>query len=173
MLATGKRAWFVLMNPKTRTAAFRSRGQTRPRLLRGCRAPAEVACSLGAAAPTRRVQAHRGPQAPPPAGPLSGGPWQPSHGSTDQSVQTPAQARRDRARHAPDRPSGDGTQANTVVWISASVAPLVKVSGCPPNRVNPSRRLQERRTRSDPQARRRRASGVGVGRQKTRYRRPR
>ena len=39
MVATGKQAWFALMNRKTRTAASRSRGRTRPRLLRGCHAP--------------------------------------------------------------------------------------------------------------------------------------
>ena len=38
--ATGNKAWFVLMNPKTRTVSRRFRGRTRPRLLRGCHAPA-------------------------------------------------------------------------------------------------------------------------------------
>jgi putative transposase len=32
MAAIGKQAWFALMNLKTRTAAFRSPGRTRPRL---------------------------------------------------------------------------------------------------------------------------------------------
>ena len=50
-------------------------------------------------APIRRVQAHRGPQPPPRVGPLSDWPWQPRPGSTDQSVQTLAQARRGHARH--------------------------------------------------------------------------
>ena len=51
----GKTAWFALKNSKTRTAPHRSRGQTRPRLERGCRAPAAAACSHAAAAPAPRA----------------------------------------------------------------------------------------------------------------------
>lgn len=42
-------AWFVLMNRKTRTVSCRSRGRTRPPLLRGCHAPAGVDAPLAAA----------------------------------------------------------------------------------------------------------------------------
>ena len=126
------------MNRKIRTGAFRSRGQTRPRLLRVCRAPAGVACSHGAGAKARRARERQVQQPHPLVGPLSGWLLQPKRGSIGQSAQTLEQDRRGHGQREPERPSGGETRMNTAVGIWASAAPLVKASGCPPNRVNPN-----------------------------------
>ena len=68
----GKIAWFALVNRNIRSKAFRSRGQTRPRLLRVCRAPDGVACSHGGGAPARRVRKRQVQQPDPHVGPFSG-----------------------------------------------------------------------------------------------------
>src|SRR5690242_14142638 len=137
MVAIGKQAWFALMNRKSPTAPRRSPVQTRPRLLTGCRAPAGVACSPDAAAPTRPVQRHSGRATPPPVGPPACQPQQPTRRSTAQSAQTLGQDLRQTVQHGPDQPSGDGTQVNTAGASWASGTPLAKASGCPRNRVNP------------------------------------
>lgn len=56
MAATGKSAWFALMNRKTPTAELRSPAQTRPSRARarGCRAPTSAVGSHAAAARRRR-----------------------------------------------------------------------------------------------------------------------
>lgn len=139
MVKIGKLAWFVLMNRKFRTAAFRSPGQTRPQLLRGCRAPPEAICSHAGAATTRHVRQHSGRVTHPPVGPLFCLPARSSCGSTGRSDRTPARDRRGGGQREPVLPSDDGTQVNTVVGFWPWSAPLEKASGCPPNRGNPNR----------------------------------
>ncbi len=53
-------------------------------------------------------------------------------------VRTPVQDPRETVPHGPDQPSGGKTQVNMAGEFWPSGAPLVKASGCPPNRVNPS-----------------------------------
>src|SRR3978361_920295 len=113
MVATGKQAWFALMNPKSPTAPRRSPVQTRPRLLRGYRAPGGAACSRAVTAPPRPVQSAPSLQPPPPVGPLACLLQPPTHKSTAQWAQTPAQGPREIVPLGPDQPFGGGTQANT------------------------------------------------------------
>src|SRR5207344_2666951 len=112
-------------------------GQTRPRLLTGCRAPAAAACSPVAAGSTRHARPRPDQRSIPLVAPRSGQPGRPSYEWIGRSVQTHAQDRQDHVRHERDPPSGAETRANTVGVFWASVAPLAKASGCPPIRVNP------------------------------------
>ena len=141
MVATGKQAWFALMNRKSPTAPRRSPVQTRPRLLTRYPAPAGAACSHDVNAPTRLAQRPPYPGQPPPVGPLAYRPQPPTRRSTAQRAQTPGRDPREIVQHEPGRPSGGGTQANTADASWASGAPLVKASGCPRKRVNPTARL--------------------------------
>ncbi len=104
---------------QTLLAERRSPVQTRPRLLTGYPAPPAVACSHAAAAPTRPVQRQTSPTQPPPVGPLACLPRQPKQRSTAPSAQTPAQDPPVIDQRGPNRPSGGGTQANTVGVFSA------------------------------------------------------
>ena len=138
MVATGKQAWFALMNRKSRTGASRSPVQTRPRLLTGCPARRGAACSLAAAEPVRSARSHSEQAAPLPADSLVGQPPRSNCESTARSARTLGQDHQDRDLHEQDRPSDGETQANTAGVSWASGTPLAKASGCPPNRVDPN-----------------------------------
>src|ERR1044072_1511556 len=125
------------MNRKSRTAACRSPGQTRPRLLTEYRAPAAAACSHVAAGPTRHALPRPNPGSIPLARPRAGQPARPSYEWIGRSAQTRGRDRQDHVQHARAPPSGGETLVNTAGVFSASVAPLTKASGCPPIRVNP------------------------------------
>lgn len=60
MAATGKSAWFALMNRKTPTAGLRSPARTRPSRERGYRAPTSTAGSRAAAGRVRRARSPSG-----------------------------------------------------------------------------------------------------------------
>src|SRR6478672_11223007 len=132
------------MNRKSRTAACRSPGQTRPRLLTEYRAPAAAACSHVAAGPTRLALPRPNPGSILLAGPRAGQPARPSYEWIGRSAQTRGRDRQDHVQHARAPPSGGETLVNTAGVFSASVAPLTKASGCPPIRVNPRRGSRER-----------------------------
>ncbi len=108
-----------VMNRKSPTTPRRSLGQTRPRLLRGCRAPHGVACSPAEAGTAHPVPRHSDRATPPPVGPLSCPPARSSSGSIELSARTLEQDRRGRGQSGPDRPSGGGTQVNTEHGFSA------------------------------------------------------
>src|SRR5208282_1993102 len=133
----GKQAWFALMNRKSRTAACRSPEQTRPRLLKEYRAPVAAACSHAAAGSTHHARMRSDQEPPPPGGPRFGQPGRPTREWSGRLAQTRGQDRQDYDQHGRGRPSVGETPANTVDVFLASVAPLARDSGCPPNRVNP------------------------------------
>src|SRR5580704_15672227 len=137
--AIGKQAWFALMNRKSRTAACRSPEQTRPRLLREYRAPAAAACSHAAAGSTHHARMRSDQEPPPPGGPRVGQPGRPTREWSGRLAQTRGLDRQDYVQHGRGRPSVGETPANMVDVFLASAAPLARDSGCPPNRVNPSR----------------------------------
>src|SRR5208282_4180662 len=138
----GKQAWFALMNRKSRTAACRSPEQTRPRLLKEYRAPVAAACSHAAAGSTHHARMRSDQEPPPPGGPRFGQPGRPTREWSGRLAQTRGQDRQDYDQHGRGRPSVGETPANTVDVFLASVAPLARDSGCPPNRVNPKQHLQ-------------------------------
>ncbi len=116
--AVSARAWaatFERMSRSTRCCLFLRRSRT---------------------SSSRLATARPGP--PPRVGLRYARPGQPRCGSTRVSAQTRGQARQDRVRHEPDRPSSGGTQPYTEHAFQASRAPLAKASGCPRNRVSPS-----------------------------------
>ena len=94
---------------------------------------------------THLVQTPLNQRPPPPVGPLACRPQPPTRRSTAQWAQTPGRDPREIVQHEPGQPSGGGTQANTADASWASGAPLVKASGCPRNRVNPSTARRWRR----------------------------
>src|SRR5438067_7767234 len=75
--AIGKQAWFALMNRKSRTAAYRSPEQTRPRLLTEYRAPAAAGRSRVVAGSTRHARPPPNLGSIPLADPRSGRPGRP------------------------------------------------------------------------------------------------
>src|SRR5271169_5182999 len=127
------------MNRKSRTAACRSPEQTRPRLLKEYRAPAAAACSHAAAGSTHHARMRSDQEPPPPGGPRFGQPGRPTREWSGRLAQTRGQDRQDYVQHGQGRPSVGETPANTVDVFLASAAPPARDSGCPPNRVNPSR----------------------------------
>src|SRR5271169_2080651 len=138
MAAIGKEAWFALMNRKSWAAACRSPERTRPRLLTEYRAPAAAACSHAEAGSTHHARPRSDREPPPPGGPRFGQPGRPIRELSGRSAQTRGPDRQDYVRHGRGRPSVGEILANTVDVSLASAAPLVRDSGCPPNRVNPS-----------------------------------
>jgi len=118
--AIGKQAWFALMNRKTRTAASRSPGQTRPRLLTRYPAPAGAGASRAGGVPTRRARPRLGQGQPPPGGPPACRPGQPRRRSNATTARTRGPGRPEIVRHAPDRPSGVRTQGNRLGGFWAS-----------------------------------------------------
>src|SRR5208282_5451103 len=129
----GKKAWFALMNWKTRMGSPRSPVRTRPLPLPKCRAPGAVAGSHAAdgSAPHARRWSGR-----PVGGLHRDRPVAPSSRSPGRSVQTRATAPPEFAQIGPDQPSVAGTPAHRVGDSSASVAPPSQVKRCPPDRVN-------------------------------------
>src|ERR1700674_5721871 len=136
------------MNRKSRTAACRSPEQTRPRLLKEYRAPAAAACSHAAAGSTHHARMRSDQEPPPPGGPRFGQPGRPTREWSGRLAQTREQDRQDYVQHGRGRPSVGETPANTVDVFLASAAPPARDSGCPPNRVNPRRRVPRPRNSS-------------------------
>src|SRR5579872_5087562 len=138
MAAMGKRAWFALMNWKTRMGSPRSPVRTRPLPLPGYRAPAAIAGSHGAGAsvPRARYSSLRLV-----AGLYRDRPDEPSSRSTVQSARTRATAPLESVPSAPVQPSVVGILAHRLRDSSALAAPPSQVERCPPNRVNSSHRL--------------------------------
>src|SRR6516162_1632203 len=133
MVAMAKKAWFALMNWKTRTGSPRSSVQTRPLPLPRYRAPGAVAGSHAAdgSAPhaRRRSRRHDG-------GLHRDRPVALSSRSPGRSVRTRATAPPGCARIGPDQPSVAGIPVHKVGDSSALMAPPSQVERCPPNRVN-------------------------------------
>src|SRR5947207_8650681 len=114
------------MNRKSRTAAYRSPEQTRPRLLIGYRAPAAAACSHVAAGSTRHARPPPNLGSIPLAGPRSGRRGRPRYEWIGRSAQTRGQDLQDHVQHGRDPPSDGETQASTAGVFWASVAPSGK-----------------------------------------------
>src|ERR1700759_709686 len=133
MVAMAKKAWFALMNWKTRMGSLRSPVRTRPLPLPRCRAPGAVADSHGAdgSAPSARRWSGR-----PVGGHHRDRPVVPNSKSPGQSVRTRATAPPVFAQIGPDQPSVAGIPAHRVGDSSALMAPPSQVERCPPNRVN-------------------------------------
>src|SRR5580693_616837 len=133
MVAIGKKAWFALMNGKTRTGSPRSPVRTRPLPLPRYRAPGAVAGSPAAdgSAPRARRWSRR-----PDGGLHRDRPVAPSSRSPGRSVRTRATAPPGCARIGPDQPSVAGIPVHRVGDSSALMAPPSQAERCPPNRVN-------------------------------------
>src|SRR5271165_2801250 len=136
------------MNRKSWTVACRSPERTRPRLLTEYRAPAVAACSHAAAGSTHHARLRSNHELSPPGGPRFGQPGRPIRELSGRSAQTRGPDRQDYVRHGRGRPSVGEILANTVDVFLASAAPLVRDSGCPPNRVNPSKLQPDTNSRS-------------------------
>src|ERR1700740_1633564 len=133
MVAVAKKAWFALMNWKTRTGSPRSPVRTSPLPLPRYRAPGAVAGSHAAdgSAPRARRWSRR-----PDGGLHRDRPVAPSSRSPGRSVRTRATAPPGCARIAPDQPSVAGIPVHRVGDSSALMAPPSQGERCPPNRVN-------------------------------------
>src|ERR1700740_2269290 len=133
MVAVAKKAWFALMNWKTRTGSPRSPVRTRPLPLPRYRAPGAVAGSHAAdgSAPRARRWSRR-----PDGGLHRDRPVAPRSRSPGRSVRTRATAPPGCARIAPDQPSVAGIPVHRVGDSSALMAPPSQGERCPPNRVN-------------------------------------
>src|SRR6516164_1555955 len=133
MVAIAKKAWFALMNWKTRMGSPRSPVRTRPLPLPRYRAPGAVAGSHAAdgSAPGARRWSRR-----PDAGLRRDQPVAPSSRSPGRSVRTRATAPPGCARIEPDQPSDAGIPVHRVDDSSELMAPPSQVERCPPNRVN-------------------------------------
>ena len=147
MVVTGNLAWFALMNRKTRTARRRFRGQTRPPLERGYRAPRGVVCSHAAAGSAPRAHQGSSPARRQLALLRRGRPAdrleRPSSGLPGRTARTHAPGQMDPGQNAPDRRFGDGTPVNKGDGFSASQHLSRKRARCPSNRGNFSVRLDE------------------------------
>src|SRR3984893_15839478 len=133
MVAMGKKAWFALMNWKTRMGSPRSPVRTRPLPLPGYRAPGAVAGSHAADGSAPRARRWSGR----PAGGLHRNqPDEPSSRSPGWPVRTRATAPPVFAQIGPEQPSAAGIPAHRVGDSSASMTPPSQMQRCPPNRVN-------------------------------------
>src|SRR6266403_520366 len=133
MVAMAKKAWFALMNWKTRTGSPRSPVRTRLLPLPRYRAPGAVAGSHAADGSAPRARRWSGR---PVGGLRRDRPDEPSSRSPGRSARTRATAPPVFAQIAPDQPSVAGIPAHRVGDSSASMAPPSQVERCPPNRVN-------------------------------------
>src|SRR3984893_14803110 len=133
MVAMAKKAWFALMNWKTRMGSPRSPVRTRLLPLPRYRAPGAVAGSHAADGSAPRARRWSGP---PVGGLHRDRPVAPSSRSPGQSVRIRATTPPVFAQIGPDQPSVAGTPAHRVGDSSASMAPPSQVERCPPNRVN-------------------------------------
>ncbi len=106
--------------------------------LKAHRAPDGAACCHAAGARTARGRARQVQQSHPIVGHLSDWILPPRRGSIGRSAQTRGQDRRGHGQPERDRPIGNGTQVKEAVGNWASLASLVRASGCPPNRGNPN-----------------------------------
>src|SRR4029077_12483622 len=120
MVAIGKKAWFALMNWKTRMGSPRSPVRTRPLPLPRYRAPGAVAGSHAADGSAPRARRWSGR---PVGGPRRDRPDEPSSRSPGQSVRTRATAPPVFAQIGPNQPSVAGIPAHRVGDSSASMAP--------------------------------------------------
>src|ERR1700730_4752346 len=136
MVAMGKKAWFALMNWKTRMGSPRSPVRTRLLPLPGYRAPGAVAGSHAADGSAPRARRWSGR---PVRGPHRDQPDEPSSRSPGRSVRTRATAPPVFAQIGPEQPSVAGIPAHRVGDSSASMTPPSQMQRCPPNRVNSSR----------------------------------
>src|SRR6266513_4391981 len=134
MVAMAKKAWFALMNWKTRMGSLRSPVRTRPLPLPRCRAPGAVADSHAADGSAPRARRWSGR---PVGGHHRDRPVVPNSKSPGRSVRTRATAPPVFAQFGPDPPSVAGIPAHRVGDSSALMAPPSQVERCPPNRVNP------------------------------------
>src|SRR5882672_11070750 len=125
------------MNRKSPTAACRSPERTRPRLLTKYRPPAAAACSPAEAGSIHHARPRSDREPPPPDDPRADQPGRPKRELSGRSAQTRGRDRQDYGQHERGRPSVAEIPVNMVGVFLASAAPLVKASGCPPNRVNP------------------------------------
>src|SRR6202045_3691549 len=133
MVAMGKKAWFALMNWKTRMGSPRSPVRTRPLPLPGYRAPGAVAGSHAADGSAPRARRWSGR---PVGGLHRDQPDEPSSRSPGRSVRTRATAPPVFAQIGPEQPSVAGIPAHRVGDSSASMTPPSQMQRCPPNRVN-------------------------------------
>src|SRR5690348_925954 len=133
MVAMAKKAWFALMNWKTRMGSLRSPVRTRPLPLPRCRAPGAVADSHAANGSAPRARRWSGR---PVAGYHRDRPVVPNSKSPGPSVRTRVTAPPVFAQIGPDQPSVAGIPAHRVGDSSALVAPPSQVERCPSNRVN-------------------------------------
>src|ERR1700740_3846199 len=133
MVAMGEKAWFALMNWKTRMGSPRSPVRTRPLPLPRYRAPGAVAGSHAADGSAPRARRWSGR---PVGGLHRDRPVAPNSRSPGRSVRTRGTALPVFAQIGPDQPSVAGITAHRVGDSSASVAPPSQVERCPPNRVN-------------------------------------
>src|ERR1700730_9453913 len=137
MVAMGKKAWFALMNWKTRMGSPRSPVRTRLLPLPGYRAPGAVAGSHAADGSAPRARRWSGR---PVGGLHRDQPDEPSSRSPGRSVRTCATAPPVFAQIGPEQPSVAGIPAHRVGDSSASMAPPSQLERCPPNRVNSNSR---------------------------------
>src|ERR1700682_5866996 len=133
MVAMGKKAWFALMNWKTRMGSPRSPVRTRPLPLPGYRAPGAVAGSHAADGSAPRARRWSGR---PVGGLHRDQPDEPSSRSPGRAVRTRATAPPVFAQIGPEQPSVAGIPAHRVGDSSASMTPPSQMQRCPPNRVN-------------------------------------
>src|SRR6516164_4552615 len=138
MVAMAKKAWFALMNWKTRTGSPRTPVRTRPLPLPRYRAPGAVAGSHAADGSAPRARRWSGR---PVGGLYRDHPVAPSSRSPGRSVRTRATAPPGYAQIGPDQPSVVGIPVHRVDDSSALMAPPTQVERCPPNRVNSTRRM--------------------------------
>src|SRR5580700_9248484 len=120
MVAMAKKAWFALMNWKTRMGSPRSPVRTRPLPLPRYRAPGAVAGSHAADGSAPRARRWSGR---PVGGPRRDRPDEPNSRSPGQSVRTRATAPPVFAQIGPNQPSVAGIPAHRVGDSSASMAP--------------------------------------------------
>src|ERR1700682_5093178 len=120
MVAMGKKAWFALMNWKTRMGSPRSPVRPRPLPLPGYRAPGAVAGSHAADGSAPRARRWSGR---PVGGLHRDQPVAPSSRSPGRSVRTRATAPPVFAQIGPNQPSVAGIPAHRVGDSSASMAP--------------------------------------------------
>src|SRR5882762_11017325 len=133
MVAMAKKAWFALMNWKTRTGSPRSPVRTGPLPLPRYRAPGAVAGSHAADGSAPRARRWSGR---PVGGLRRDRPVVPSSRSPGRSVRTRATAPPVFAQIGPDQPSAAGIPWHRVGDSSALMAPPSQGERCPPNRVN-------------------------------------
>ena len=123
MAAMGKTAWFALMNWKSPTAPRRSPVRTRPRLLRGCRAPTEAAAPRGVDGPVPPARRASGRHSWRRHGSHRGRLERLSCGWPGRRARTRGRDRPGRVRRGPIRPSGGKTRGRRAGVYEAWSAP--------------------------------------------------